>query len=132
MEKTKKLVTILFLVLILINGCGKKDNPNFSEIIILDQDITLNQTKCSERNLEDKVIMIESKWCGHCSKVRPLLEEISEEKGVDITFLNLGRDHEEIVSYGIDVKYTPTVLINCNVVIGARSKEYYEDVIGNE
>jgi thiol-disulfide isomerase/thioredoxin len=131
----KKIITlIIFLVLLVftISSCGKKTDPGFSEVITLDHDMILSQSQCSERNLEDKVLMIESEWCGHCATVKPLLKEISEEKNIEISFLDLGKDQEKVASYGVNVKYTPTVIINCQVIVGARSKEYYEALIENE
>ena len=141
----KKIILILGIILILISIIGCQNNLNEdltytnhndsnkvdNQIITLDKDITLTSEQCNERNLTDKIIMIESEYCGHCKIARPILEQIAEERDLEIIFLDTSKkeDREKMQNFGISIKYTPTVLINCKVTIGSKEKSEYEAII---
>ena len=139
MKRNKLTITLLlFLLVIFISSCGNKENQNNItnnnsstpiNTLILGQDQTLSPKQCLERNLNNKIIVFESTYCPHCAKVKLILEEIEQEREIEIIFLNLDKDSGKVASYKILPRYTPTVLIDCQVIIGGRDKEFYESLI---
>ena len=119
----------IFLVLFLISvaSCQKQDNDQ----IKLDKDQKINEPTCSERNLNGKIIQFESKFCGHCATVKPILERLAQEKNIEIIFLDISKEEDRQImeSYKIEILFTPTLIANCNVVVGAKSKEFYENLL---
>ena len=87
--------------------------------------------QASERGLDGKILMLESKYCSHCKTAIPILQEISEENDLDITILDVSVDEQraEMEGYGLDIIYTPTLVIDGYAYIGARDKQGYEDIL---
>jgi len=87
---------------------------------------------CKERNLKDKIIFIVSKYCSHCRKAKPRLEkvikELKLEKYYSLLDVSRGADRSEIESHRVKVMFTPTLLINCTVFIGAKTEEVYRAI----
>jgi thioredoxin 1 len=48
-------------------------------------------------------------WCGPCKKVAPILDEISEEKGLWVGKLNV--DENPVKSDEFDIKTIPTMIL---------------------
>ena len=107
------------------------NNMNNIDFITLDGEMTIAQNLCQERNIDDKIIVMESKYCSACRIVVPRLKEIEEELGKEFIFLDLSQecDRNTLSEFKIIPRYTPTVLIGCDVYIGVKSKETYEKLI---
>jgi len=133
MKKINYLMTFsLILIVIIISSCNNSDNPPVDGKVtklLLDQEKTIGIEQCDSRDLTGKYIMIESTYCPHCANVKPILEEISKEQNINFIFLNTAEDRNELDNYGIEIKYTPTLIFNCQVIIGERDKSYYEQFI---
>ena len=138
-DNMKKIIFIISILLILIvSGCssnptGKSTSNEQTdlEIIVLDKDTLLSSEQCTARGLNKKIIMLESEYCGHCKIIEPILKEIEQEKNINILFLDISKkeDRTKMEDFGIFVKYTPTLLVGCNVLIGSKEKSEYEAII---
>lgn len=119
------------LLLILLAGCGQESSTPSVKTITLDSETSIPTESCKERGLGDKVIMLESEYCGHCKIAEPILKEIAQEKGLVFEFLDVSKKEDRAVmeSYGVDIRYTPTLLAGCSVYIGSKSKEEYLQII---
>lgn len=132
----KKNILIMFsmLLLILLAGCSQESKDTSSTAIkkiTLASETNIPDESCEQMGLSDKVIMLESEYCGHCKIAEPILKEIEQEKGLDFEFLDVSNKEDRAVmeSYGVDIRYTPTLLAGCSVYIGSKSKEEYQQII---
>jgi len=125
----------MLILIILVLGCdgytGNVVQSNSSEIIILESDNDLPLDFCTEKKLDHNIIMLESQYCGHCKIAKPILKEIAEERNVEITFLDVSQNEDRKImeDFGLNVKYTPTLVIGCKIIIGGKSKEEYSKII---
>ena len=147
---TKGIIIAISLVAILFSsGCTNTDNGNLNgndteptkmnisnntsnlDFIILDKEGTIAQELCSERGLNDKIIVLESRYCGACRTAVPRLQEIDQELQAGIIFLDLseGQYIKTMEEFRIYPQYTPTVLVGCDIYIGAYQKDTYKEII---
>jgi len=91
----------------------------------------ISQEECEERNLQDKIIILQSEYCDACKVVMPILEEIKNELGTEFISLDLSDAEDRAImdEFKIIPSHTPTVLIGCNVYIGVKPKEIYKEKI---
>ena len=64
-----------------VNGTDISDNQskdNSLEFIILGKEGTIEPGICSSRKLDDKIIVLESRYCSACRIAVPILKEIEE------------------------------------------------------
>lgn len=109
-------------------------NNNTSDgLIVLNGEGTIQEELCIARNLDDKIIVLESKYCGACRIAIPRLEKIEEELGIEIIYLDLSEDSdaEKTREFGLSPRYTPTLLVGCDVYIGVQSEDDYRTIIEN-
>lgn len=123
-------IVFLFIGSIFFSGCTQEDSGNISTISI-DSESSFSLEECKERNLQSELIMLESSNCPHCKLAMPKLQELEEELDVNVEYLDLSssEDREKLDQYKILPKYTPTVLIGCNVLIGDKEKEVFKNAI---
>lgn len=97
------------------------------EDITIKGDGSFSIEECRIRKLEDKTIMILSKYCGHCKQTIPLFEESCEEKGISPIILDISipEQRKQMEAYRIKIQYTPTFIFGCNYYVGAQNKEEY-------
>jgi len=83
--------------------------------------------ECKNRGLYDMAVVLESKDCAACNTIKPVLNELENETGVSFLYVDLssseGADWAE--KHGLKVYPAPTVIINCEVLIGAHEKQEY-------
>jgi thiol-disulfide isomerase/thioredoxin len=101
--------------------------------LLLDKEQTIPFEQCSRRGLDDKVVILVSKYCSACKVVVPILEEIEKELEMEFLYFDLSdkQDSEKFGEYKIQAQWTPTVIIGCDVLIGGYSKEKYKTMIEN-
>ena len=123
MKPTK--VALIILLLIFTVGCEKE--PKEFETITIAGPGFFETEICEERGLDDKVIMIGSKYCGHCEKTKPDFIETCEKKEIKPIILDLAEEEhrEKLKSFGIEVHYTPTFIYGCKYYVGERTKKEY-------
>jgi thiol-disulfide isomerase/thioredoxin len=137
----KKIVLLIMLVIVsLVIACTPGgDNPNINQeenitivpIITISESGTFSLKDCQDRKLEGKAIMIESKFCGHCQSTKPLFLQACQESGIVPEILDISKkeEQEKMISYSVEVQYTPTFIIGCDYYIGAMSKEEYKSAL---
>ncbi|MFH1471151.1 MAG: thioredoxin family protein [Candidatus Micrarchaeota archaeon] len=129
----------LFCVVLLYffsnGGSGTKEEKNWEEgnktaglaVIELTDETAIPPEECEARGLCDMAVVLESKYCAACKKVAPTLDEVENETG--ISFLRIDLSSSEGAGWterhGLRVHYTPTVLINCEIIIGTHEKQDY-------
>ncbi len=89
--------------------------------------------ECRERGLDGKILLVMSRSCGHCRRARPRIEEVVQAKGLAERFEIIDtRDpgaRERLAAYGLRVRSVPTLIVDCTIHVGARSKKEYEMII---
>jgi len=138
------IICIFLLFLLLITACQKHDPiPIFIpppdqenqtnetsvefEMVTLTQNGEFSREECEKRGLNDKVIMLSSRYCGHCKATQPLFQEACEENGVEPIILDVSvpAQRRQMESHGINIIATPTYVFGCMHYIGARQKQGY-------
>ncbi len=120
-------IILIILLLIFILGCEKEQHPTEFETITITEPGFFEKEVCEERELDDKVIMIESKYCSHCKDTLPIFKEACKEKDIEPIILDLAEEEHrnKLESYGIEVHFTPTFIFGCEYHIGSKTKEEY-------
>jgi len=130
-------VALVFLALLYFfsNGMGAKEEPTTgdvnktAELAIMEltdeEDIPLEE--CKKRGLYDMAVVLESQYCPACKKLAPVLEEVESETGVSFLLIDLSSSEGTAWAekHGLRAHYTPTAIINCEVLIGAHEKQDY-------
>ena len=90
---------------------------------------------CNERNLSNKIIFFMSQNCPHCHTVKPIIEKIINEEKLkkyyqlfDLANQDSKKRFQELNSK-INLQFVPVLLINCNVLSGAKSEGEYRDLL---
>jgi len=117
-------VFIIIVILLCISGCKDSVNPNV-EVFTISNNGIFSQSECAAKGLNDKVIMISSKYCTHCKNALPVFLEAVLEVGIEPIIWDIADSAQrtEMYSYGVDIQYTPTFIFNCEYFIGEKSKE---------
>lgn len=55
------------------------------------------------------VLYFSADWCGPCKMVKPIVQQVSQETGVDINYVNV--DYDASLSQRYDIKSIPTIVI---------------------
>lgn len=137
--------TLMVLVLLLIpiaatsHDTGSKHKHEAAEkspykTIIIKGDMTIEG--CGERDMEDYVFFIYSKYCPHCKKAMPIVEKIVMEQKIGSRYLPIDTSTKEgrgmLKAYGIQIQYVPTLIRNCKAYVGAKKPELYEKALRGE
>jgi len=125
------LIILLCFSIVCYAGCQSSATPDNNEknnnILTITGDGVLSVEECETKALGDTVMMLESKYCGHCKATLPDFEEACEEKGVKPVILDISEESDKAVmeSHNVEIMYTPTFIIGCKYYIGAKQKEEY-------
>ena len=132
------LIAVCFLC-----GCSDQDDSISDDVVIVDNvsfemisiqgDGSFGVDECKLRGVEDKVVMITSKYCGACKRTLPEFLEACDEMGVEPMVLDITIDSDKgmIMSFGVEAHVTPTFLFGCNYYIGSVPKEVYTERLEN-
>ena len=76
---------------------------------------------------QNNLILIDfwAEWCGPCKKVSPILDEISESKGLPVGKLNIDENPEKPREYSVQSIPTMVLFVDGNpvhTVVGAKPK----------
>ena len=106
-----------------------KTSPH--EIVTVKRDMEIEG--CEEREMDDYVIFIYSRYCPHCKKAMPVVEEIVAKQKIGSRYLPIDTTTKEgrdmLTQFGIRVQYVPTLIKDCKAHVGAKKAEYYEEVL---
>lgn len=126
----KKILLAAIVLMVFAAGCV---SPPTAGIVIPHNEPVLLEAEgelpgCTGK-LEGKIIIIESKYCGACKEADIILKELEKEMKEDFIFLDISdeKDNKEMGRLGLKAKFTPTVVADCNVLIGAKTKEEYRE-----
>ena len=101
------------------------EKPN--EIVLKDKAIIPTEI-CAQLN---KVTVIHQAGCSACAIALPRLREIEEELNLSFDYYDLAIEEKrnEILSLNLIPQAVSTVIINCEVYVGVRSKDEYRNLI---
>jgi thiol-disulfide isomerase/thioredoxin len=104
-------------------------NPH--ETIIIKRDMEIED--CEGREMGDYVIFIYSRYCPHCKKAMPVVEEIVTKQKIGSRYLPIDTTTEEgrdlLNQFGIRVQYVPTLIKDCKAHVGAKKDAEYEEIL---
>jgi thiol-disulfide isomerase/thioredoxin len=133
--KTAIIMGFLAMVLLSLTGCpSPPPNPDnnttsYFDDYVIKKDGNLPILECNVRKLSGKVLVFHAAHCGACKIAVPILQELEQE--LNMTFKYYDLDVEEDAAAVRELKlvpyYTPTVIINCKVLIGAKEKGIYKE-----
>ena len=123
-------VIVLFLLAIVLDLIPKGEDK--LQVIVLGAEEKLPRELCEERNLQDKVVILGSKYCSACVTAKPRLEEVEEELNADFIWIELSEKAgvARMEEFAISPQYTPTLVVGCDVYIGVKTKDEYRQIIG--
>jgi len=123
-----KIRIIFFISLLFFLGCQHQYFETFTII----SDGEFSNSECLQKGIKDSIVMIESKYCGHCKATKPIFIEACKNSNVEPEILDISieKHRDKMKSYGIEVQYTPTFIIGCKYFIGAKNKTEYIKLIG--
>lgn len=134
----KKLAIVagIILLLLILTACSD-NNPEDPNNVTIVPIITISEAgnftlqECQDRGLENKIVMIESKFCGHCQETKPIFLQACQELGIVPELLDIAETEgrEKMLSYSVQVQYTPTFIFNCKYYVGEMSKEEYKELL---
>lgn len=105
-----------------------------SKLLVLKDDMKIDD--CSARGIGDNVLFIYSRYCPHCKKAMPVVEEIVTAQKVGSRYLPIDVSTEEgrglMKEYGITVQYVPTLVKDCTAHVGAKKKTEYQKILSNK
>ncbi len=137
--KTNYILLISFMVLLIFTSCelnSVESSDNISnqdsiEIFTIKSNGEFDEDFCVKSGLKDKVIMLESKYCGHCQTTKPVFLEACHEYDVTPIMLDLSvpEDREIMESYNLQAVYTPTFIFGCKHYVGAKDKDAYLELL---
>ncbi|MEG1710286.1 MAG: thioredoxin [Clostridia bacterium] len=98
----------------------KVDNSNFTDEVL----------KCNKPVLVDFFAV----WCGPCSMIAPIIDELSKEKADKIKVCKLNVDEAKSIAIDYGVRSIPTLIFFkdgniVNTIVGARSKAELAQII---
>lgn len=96
--------------------------------ITLKDGITLPQDICSQLQ---KVTVIHQAGCSACAIALPRLRELEQELNMSFKYYDLAISNEKdaVLAMGLIPQAVPTVIINCKVYVGVKSKDEYRSLI---
>lgn len=117
-------IAVVIIVLLIVMT---KQNPNPGKIILKDG-ITLDAGACAKLS---KVTIIHTTGCSACAVAIPRLQELEQELNMSFSYYDLAieNNRQDILDMNLIPQAVPTVIINCKVYVGVRSKEDYKTLI---
>jgi thiol-disulfide isomerase/thioredoxin len=125
----------LAIILLASSGCIGQNppQPGVNGTLILSDGTVIPQDVCEGRGIENSVIVFHSPSCPACIQTVPVLEEIKNETGKDIEFLDMtsANDRQTAEKLGMMPDYIPAVVIKCRVYVGYKGKEEFLRLMGS-
>lgn len=92
------------------------------------EDGSFTPDACTARDLDGKVMMLESKHCGHCQQTKPDFIAACEAAGIEPLILDLSVPEElsTAKARGVLPQFTPTFIIDCDYYVGVRERATYD------
>ena len=131
LKKTQKLflglIILVPIALIIVIIWWAAHPKNYEKIILSDGTIIPAQI-CSKLQ---RVTVIHQSGCIACAVALPRLQEIEKELNMSFGYYDLAINNEKeaILALNLIPQAVPTVIIDCKVYVGVRSKEEYKSLI---
>jgi len=88
---------------------------------------------CKSRKLDNKILLITSKYCPHCKKVvdliLPLIKKYHLTKYFSLFDIINSADLHALNELRISTPYVPTLIVNCNAYLGAKDWDQYNKIL---
>lgn len=116
----------VFVSLFALTSCGDSISTG-ENITAITSEGVFDLSVCEAKGLSGKALMIESKYCGHCKETLPIFAKACDDTEVNCEILDISEpeQREQMYSYGVEVQFTPTFIINCEYFVGVKTKEEY-------
>jgi len=107
-------------------------NTNIAKLFYIDKEGPIPLQNCTDGNIQNKIIIIESKYCGACKvfkEVTNLVESKTDYKfnTYDVTESDKYDFIKNVLH--LDFKYTPTMIVACNAYIGVKDENTLLDIL---
>ncbi|MFH1823330.1 MAG: hypothetical protein ABH817_01270 [archaeon] len=115
------LIVVVLIIVLLIVFLNIKPKE-----FVLEEGVPIPEELCSK--LPD-YFAISQPGCPHCAIVMPRLKELENELSIIIKYydLSINENRAELTNAGVYPKGVPTVVINCEVFVGEKSKEFFRE-----
>ncbi len=110
-------IIFVLMTLVLLTACGQTERYNIRN------DGSFTAKECNERGLnQNSLIMIESKYCGHCQETKPLFLEAAGTVNINPELIDVVESEgmNRMEELKLSVQYTPTFIIGCNYYVGVQ------------
>jgi glutaredoxin len=126
-KKSLGLLALILAILIIVLLFVFVKFPKNGGVLLKDGAV-LNETICKQI---DNITVIHRAGCVHCAAVLPRLRELEQELNMSFTYYDIAisQDNGKVVSLNLIPEGVPTVIINCKVYVGERSKDDYKSAI---
>ncbi|MGM5481241.1 MAG: thioredoxin family protein [Nanobdellota archaeon] len=139
MKQTTMAIAVFSLLLVAIfTGCSTDNTGNTTastdEIYTIRQAGSFSKETCEAKSLNNKVLMIESKYCGHCQATKPEFKQALEETNMTAEYIDVSiKEEMEALKkeHKLQIQYTPTFVFGCDYYVGAKDKEGYVHLLEN-
>jgi hypothetical protein len=88
---------------------------------------------CEERKLNNRIILITSRYCPHCKEATNLLLPLIKQYNLEPYFRSFdvinSNDLRSLNNIAISVPYVPTLIIDCDAYLGLKDKEHYDQLL---
>jgi hypothetical protein len=109
------------------SGCGSSTEKG----MLLQNGQSLEGEACTSRQIEDVVLVFHWVQCHACVEALPILEEIDRElPNREFRFIEVIQDADVMEELQLVPEYTPTIVANCKVTVGLKTKQKYLAFIG--
>lgn len=107
------LLSVLLLFLYLkMNQKPKQVNINLGEIVYASNDTEKDSKQVLEEALKgNKPVVLEfySRWCGSCSQIAPIFDDVQREYSEKAVFIQVDVDEDPTMAGEFKVMYVPTI-----------------------
>jgi len=95
------------------------------------QTVSTSAFRSAVRQKDVVLVSFSTKWCPPCKVLRPILEELGNEKGSRLSVLQVDCDASPELAARYGIMSTPTVIVfhqgePVNKLVGLRPKKAYE------
>jgi len=97
--------------------------------IILKDGLALDDDVCAAKGISDQVTVYHSTDCGACKATVPVLKEIESASGKRFEFIEITANRDRMMQLGMMPEFIPTVIINCKVYVGYRTKDQFLNLL---
>lgn len=103
----KKIITFIFPIFLLAASAGTTENK--TPTLVKFTDANFQKLALDKKGIT--VVEFWATWCGPCRMVDPIIKELANEYGKEVTIGKLNVDWEPEITLKFEIKSIPTILI---------------------